>query len=139
MVKVKTRALKTDLAHETPRWELGYLEAAEKEARSFLTEEQYAHAIQLFDDLAYESNPTKSETQDVSKIYEFYELRDKGGILGKINLRVYFTIFKERKLILVLATYKKEDDGKVPQHIVIRVRNRLRVAKELMAKNIQKG
>ena len=139
MSKVKTRALKKDLAHETPRWELGYLEVAEEEGRSFLTEEQYAHAIQLFEDLAYESNPTKSQTQDVRKIQEFYELRDKGGILGKINLRVYFTILKERKLIIVLSTYKKEDDGQAPKHIVIRVRNRLRVAKEEMAKNTQKG
>lgn len=139
-MKARMRTLKkSELAHETPKWELGYLEAAEREARKFLTEEQYAHAIQLFDDLAYESNPSKSQTQNVSKIYEFYELCDKGGILGNINLRVYFTIFKERKLILVLATYKKEIDGQVPQHIVIRVRNRLRVAKKEMVKNIQKG
>lgn len=138
-MKAKTRTLKPGLAHETPKWELGYLEAAERDAKRFLTEEQYAHAIQLFEDLAYESNPIKSKTQDVRKIYEFYELRDKGGILGKINLRIYFTLFKERKLILVLATYKKEDDGQAPQHIVIRVRNRLRVAKEEMAKNTQKG
>ena len=138
-MKVKTRTLKTDLAHETPQWELGYLEAAERDAKRFLTEEQYVHAIQLFEDLAYESDPTKSETQDVRKIFEFYELRDKGGILGKINLRIYFTIIEEKKLILVLATYKKEDDGQVPPHIVIRVRNRLRVAKEEMAKNTQKG
>jgi len=135
-MKVKTRKLKSN---ETPLWELGYLEAAERDAKRFLTEEQYIHAIQLFEDLAYESDPTKSETQDVRKIFEFYELRDKGGILGKINLRIYFTIIEEKKLILVLATYKKEDDGQVPPHIVIRVRNRLRVAKEEMAKNTQKG
>lgn len=138
-MKVKTRTLKPDSVHETPQWELGYLEAAKRDAKRFLTEEQYTHAIQLFEDLAYESNPTKSETQDVCKIFEFYELRDKGGILGKINLRIYFTIFKERKLILVLATYKKEDDSQVPHHIVIRVRNRLRVIKEEMVKNTQKG
>ena len=59
-MKVKTRTLKTDLAHETPQWELGYLEAAERDAKRFLTEEQYVHAIQLFEDLAYESDPTKS-------------------------------------------------------------------------------
>lgn len=138
-MKVKTRTLKPGTAHEAPQWELGYLEAAERDGRKFLTEERYAHVVQLFEDLAYESDPTKSETQDVRKIYEFYELRDKGGILGKINLRVYFALLEERKLILVLATYKKEDDGQVPHHIVICVRNRLRIAKEQLAKETQKG
>ena len=138
-MKVKTRTLKPDKTHEVPKWELGYLEVAGTEGRKFLDEEQYTHAVHLLEDLAYESNPTKSETQDVRKVDEFYELRDKGGILGKINLRIYFTLFKERKLIFVLMTYKKEDDGQVPQHIVIRVRNRLRIAKEEMAKNTQKG
>jgi hypothetical protein len=139
MTKLKTRALKTKVAHETPQWELGYLETAEEEAKSFLTKEQYAHAVQLFEDLAYEANPTKSKTQDVRDIDEFYELRDKGGVLGKINLRIYFTIFQKRKLILVLVAYKKEDDGQVPRHIKIRVRNRLRRAKEILAKKKQKG
>jgi hypothetical protein len=118
---------------------IGYLEAAEKDARNFLTEEQYAHSVQLFDELAYESDPTRSETQDVRKIHEFYELRDKGGILGKINLRVYFVVVEERRLILVLATYKKEDEDQVPPRIVIRVRNRLRIAKDIMAKGTKKG
>jgi hypothetical protein len=89
--------------------------------------------------LAYESDPTRSETQDVRKVHEFYELRDKGGILGKINLRVYFVVVEERKLILALATYKKEDEGQVPQHIVIRVRYRLRLAKQKLAEHIRKG
>ena len=116
----------------TPLWRLAYLEVAEKEARRFLNDEQYEHAVQLFDELAFESHPTQSQTQSVKPIREFYELRDKGGVLGKINLRVYFTVFKERGVIVVLSTYKKEDEGRPPDHIVTRVRNRLRRAKVLL-------
>jgi len=130
-VKVKTRTAKRS-AGDAPRWKLGYLEVAEKEARKLLTPDQYAHAVQLFDELAFESRPTQSQTQDVRKIEDFYELRDKGGILGNINLRIYFTVFKEQRLILVLRTYKKEDDGQAPKHVKIRVRHRLRIAKDLM-------
>lgn len=89
--------------------------------------------------MAYESDPTKSATQDVRKIQEFHELRDKGGILGKIDLRVYFVVVEERRLILVLATYKKEDEDQVASHIVTRVRNRLRIAKDTMARQAREG
>ena len=133
-MKAKIRTLETTVSCETPQWELGYLEVAEKEARKLLNEEQYAHAVQLFESLAYETDPFKSEVHDIRDIEDFYELRDKGGILGNINLRIYFTLFKERRLIFVLKTYKKEDDGQVPSHIKISVRHRLRMAKEEMAK-----
>jgi hypothetical protein len=138
-MEMKKRTAKQGTFYGTAQWELGYLEAAEKDARRFLTEEQYAHAVQLFDELAYEADPTKSETQDVRKIQEFHELRDKGGVLGKINLRVYFVVVEDRRLILVLAAYKKEDEGQVPSHIVTRVRNRLQIAKSIMAKQAEKG
>ena len=129
-MEAKTRALKKGTSLETPKWELAYLEVAEKEARKFLTEEQYVHAVQQFEQLAYETDPTNSETQDITKIEDFYELRDKGGLLRKINLRVYFTLFEKKKQILVLAAYKKEDESKVAKRIIIRVRNRLRVARK---------
>jgi len=61
-MEMKRRTPKQGTFCGTPQWELGYLEAAEKDARSFLTEEQYAHAVQLFDELTYEADPTKSET-----------------------------------------------------------------------------
>jgi hypothetical protein len=133
-MEIKTRIAKRIAKNTSPKWKLGYLSIAEQEARNFLTEDQYSHVVQLFDELAYEPDPLKSATQDVRKINEFYELRDKGGILGKINIRVYFTIIDNMKLILALSVYKKEDDGATPPYIVIRVRNRLRHAKELLSK-----
>lgn len=132
-MKIRTRTAKEGALSQPPQWALGYLEAAAKEARKFLSEEQYSHAVHLFEEMSYDDDPTKSETQDIRKIGNFYELRDKGGILEKINLRIYFTIIEEIKLILILAAHKKEEDGQVPKHIRIKVRNRLRIAKGQMA------
>jgi hypothetical protein len=128
---VKKRKAKSRAPQRLPKWELGYLEVAEKEARKLLTKDQYIHALELFDDLAHETDPTRSQTQDVRRIEDFYELRDKGGILGNINLRVYFTVIENRRLILALAVYKKEEEDQTPEHIKIKVRNRLRATKNL--------
>ncbi len=114
------------------KWTLAYLDVAEKDGTSFLDPDQYAHAVSLFDDLASESNPRISDRQSVKKIDEFYELRDKGGILRKINLRVFFAVLDEKKLILVLGSIKKEDEGAVPNYIVRKMRNRLREATRAM-------
>jgi len=92
-VEIRTRSTRTETAEQTATWQLAYIDAAERDARKFLNEDQYAHAVQLFDELSLESNPRCSTTQDVRPIDEFYELRDKGGILGRINLRVYFAVF----------------------------------------------
>lgn len=106
-------------------WKLAYLDAAEKDARRFLTDDHYAHAVQLFDELALEVNPRCSETQDVRGIEDFFELRDKGGILGKINLRVYFAVLDDHHIIVVLGVYKKEEEGQTPVFIKDRIRRRL--------------
>ena len=126
---MKKRKAKVREPQVFPRWELGYLEVVEKEARKLLTKDQYAHVIGLFDDLACEVDPTKSQTQDIRKIEDFYELRDKGGILGNINLRVYFTVIGDIRVILALAVYKKEAESQTPEYIKARVRNRLREAR----------
>ena len=128
----RTRQLSAP-ADGTVVWTLGYLEAAVRDAKKFLTDDQYAHAVQQFELLATERNPRLSEAQDIRPIGDFYELRDKGGILGKINLRAYFAVFDESHLIVVLGCYKKEDEGQVAEHIKVRIRNRLRVAKRALS------
>lgn len=99
-----------------------------------MSDDQYAHAVESFDQLACEQNPRLSATQDVRPIDDFFELRDKGGILGKINLRVYFAVFDEQKLLVVLGCRKKEEENQVPSFVVAKMRNRLRVAKEFASK-----
>jgi hypothetical protein len=133
---IKIREARVGTEGKTRTWRLGYVDAAEKDARKFLNEDQYAHAVQLFDELALEENPRLSRTQDVRPIDDFYELRDKGGVLGRINLRVYFAVFDEHCLILAVCAYKKEDEGQTPPHIIVKVRNRLRIAQKLIPGSI---
>jgi len=127
---VRTRAA-TSSGEQTPLWNLGYLDAAEKDARKFLNDDQYAYVVELFDQLACEQNPRLSHTQDVRPIDQFFELRDKGGILGKINLRVYFAVFDDERLLIALGCRKKEEEDQVPAFVVAKMRNRFRVAEEL--------
>ena len=137
-MEVKTREAQQGTRTETPKWTLAYLDIVETEARKFLTDNQYTHVVGLFDELAYEPEPWRSQTQNVEKIEDFYELKEKGGVLGKINVRVYFAIIDKRKLIMALAAYKKEAEGQTPTHMIIRVRNRLRQAMKLLQQQIPK-
>lgn len=129
-MKVVTRKAKGNPSSKAPQWKLAYLKVVEKEARKLLTDEQYAHVIGLFEELAYESDPTKSQTQDIEKVEDFYELKEKGGILGNINLRVYFAVFEGSKVILALRAYEKQEEGQTPAHVKICVRNRLRLVRD---------
>lgn len=113
-------------------WRLLYLEAAAREGRKILDDIQYAYVLEAFDEIALARDPKSPETHDVVPIYDFFEFRDKGGHLGKINLRVYFSVHEEVRSIVVLSTYKKEDEGKTPARIVRRAKNRLRQVKQLL-------
>ena len=137
-VKIGTRPLPT--AATPALWRVGYLEVANRDARKFLDEDQMCHLRQQILDLASHANPRESETQDVLPIDQFYELRDKGGILGRINARVFFAILAEYRLIVVLACHKKESEGKTPNYVIVRTRNRLREAmKALKSQRAKKG
>lgn len=133
---MKTRAGKP--SDRVPVWTLGYLEACARDAKSFLNDDQYAHLVQQFDELACERNPRMSDTLDIRPIEDFFELRDKGGILGKINVRVYFCVVDNRRLILALACWKKEADGQTPQHMKIRVRHRMRLALAELSRQLER-
>ena len=110
----------------TQVWKLSHVAVAAKEGGRFLDETQYAHAVDLCVQLAEEQDPRRPLTLDVDKIEEFYELKDKGGVLGKINLRIYFAVFDESKEVVVLGCWNKNVEGKVPTYIKTRMRNRLR-------------
>lgn len=130
-MELKSRTVKQD-SHDKAPWKLMYLPAAADEARKILTQGQYAHVVQIFEQLALEPNPAESKAFDIRTIDEFLELREKGGLLGKINLRVYFYIHGKRKIIIALKTYKKEDEGQTPEYFKVAVRNRLRNVKEML-------
>lgn len=104
-------------------------DVAYTEANKFLTPDQYNHAAEMMKDLATHDDPTHSDTQRVEAIENFHELKDKGGILGKINLRVFFYVDTRNPVdhvLLVLGAINKGTEGQTPQSVCIRMRRRLR-------------
>ena len=116
------------------KWQLAYFERAKTEAESFLTDDQYEHAVSLVKQLALEDDPGHPASVSVRPISGFHEIRDKGGVLEKINLRIYFWICKEIRAIVVLGAYKKEDERQTPKRIVARMKSRQRLAAECAAR-----
>ena len=95
-------------------WNVDLLGQAFDEAMGFLNEDQYSHLASQVRELAMQEEPTRAETVDVRPVEDFHEIRDKGGILGKINARVFFFNHKPTRTILVLGAIKKENDGPTP-------------------------
>lgn len=65
-------------------------------------------------ELARQDDPTHSRTVDVRPIEDFYEIRDKGGILKKLNVRIFFFFQKAARRIVVLGAINKKNDGPTP-------------------------
>jgi hypothetical protein len=95
------------------RWNVAILELAFDEAMSFLSSAQYHHIAMQFKELALEAYPSHSATASIDKVEEIYELRDKGGILGKLNVRFFFGLTNDHTII-VLGGIKKEREGQTP-------------------------
>lgn len=99
---------------------------AKKEAKSILTEIQYAQCISLVKRLCEFGDRHAMADLDIRQFGDFWELRLKGGFLKKINLRIYFAdLLSDRDEIVVLKTYKKEEDGATSPHVRITLEDRL--------------
>jgi hypothetical protein len=96
------------------------------ESRKFLNSEQYEHMAMQVKELARENDPTHSKTASVDAIEDFWELRDKGGVLGGINVRVFFLIDKTKQALVVLGAIKKQNDGPTPKGDKMRMARRKR-------------
>ena len=107
-------------------WTVLYLAVAREEASRFLGPAQYAHVVDQIKSLAREEDPTHPQTVSVDAIEDFFELREKGGPLGRTNVRVFFVLDKEAQAIVVLGAIKKEADGATPAGDRIRMRYRRR-------------
>ncbi len=108
-------------------WNVEILNQAYDEAMDFLKEHQYEHLANQFRELARQTDPTHSDTIDVRPIEEFQELRDKGGVLTNLNVRVFFFVYKPTRSIVVLGTMKKENNGSTPVGDRLRMRRRMRL------------
>lgn len=114
------------------QWSVWILDLAYDEAMKFLDESQYAYLSEQMRELAREKDPTHSQLLSVDAIEDFHELREKGGVLGKTNVRVFFAMDKRKTAgvdhhaIVVLGAVKKETEGKTPEGDRIRIKRRLR-------------
>lgn len=107
-------------------WSVGILQLAFEEAMDVTSEAGYCHLGHQFKELAGHSDPTHSETVDVRPIENFHEIRDKSGPLGGANIRVFFGVDSERRLLIVLGVIKKQNNGPTPLGDKVRMRGRWR-------------
>ena len=68
----------------------------------------------LVRELARQEDPTHSSTVDVRPVEDFHGIRDKVGVLGRINVRVFFFFYKPTRTIVVIGAIKKENNGLTP-------------------------
>lgn len=107
-------------------WNCLYLAIAREETAANLDEAQYHHLVEQFQELARHDDPSRSEVLSVDRIEDFFELRDKGGPLGRINVRVFYLIDKGKRAVVVLGFIKKQAEGKTPLGDIVRMRRRKR-------------
>ncbi len=107
-------------------WNVDILQQATAEARDLLNEEQYDYLASQVRELARHDDPTHSSRIDIRPIDEFFELRDKGGILNKINARVFFFLRRPARMIVILGVINKKNDGPTPLGDRQRMKRRMR-------------
>ena len=102
------------------------LAVAKKEGREELTDGQYLHVTDLIKQLVgFGSRRFASELR-IEQFGDFWELKDKGGVLGKKNIRIYFAHESDLNEIVILHFAKKESEGKPHPHLKFKLKNRLR-------------
>lgn len=99
----------------TGTWGVIVLDAAYREAIKVLgTGAKYDHAKGLVRELASHLDPTHSESVDVVAVYEFFEIRDWGGILYPVNLRIYLHVdYKNHRIVILCVDDKKSQNLKI--------------------------
>lgn len=112
--------------HEGYRWNVGIIDSVYGEARAFLDAAQYRHLALQVQELARQDDPTHSQTVDVRLIERFHEIRDKGGVLGRLNVRVFFGVDHDARSMIVLGAIPKQNDGPTPLGDKVRMRRRWR-------------
>jgi len=107
-------------------WTVFLLDFVHDEAMKFLTPAQYEHVSGLVRELATSDDPTHPVGLSVSSIEDFHELRDRAGVLGGLNVRVFFYFDKQIAAIVVLGAIAKQNNGKTPVGDRIRMQRRKR-------------
>jgi hypothetical protein len=98
---------------------------AKDEAREVLNPEQYATTVEIVKRLADFGNQKETADLDIAPFGKFWELKLKGGYLRKINFRAYFAHLADRAEVVILKSYKKEEERRVSPHIMHTLEDRL--------------
>ena len=93
------------------RWNVLIPDNVHADAMRILNKVQYQHVSGLFHELAKEADPTHCNTLSIDALEEFHELREKGGVLNGLNLRVFFLVDKVKSNLVILGVIKKSNDG----------------------------
>jgi hypothetical protein len=98
---------------------------AKQEARELLPDWKYWRLVRIVKRLADFGNKHATSDLRIAPFGEFWALKLKGGIFGKLNLRVYFAHVEERGEVVILMTYKKEAERRVSPHVMVSLEDRL--------------
>src|SRR5438105_683980 len=85
------------------QWNVDLLAQVHGESMGFLNEDQYAHLADQVREVARHEEPTQSPTVDVRPVEDFFEIRDKGGVLKKINARLFFCVCHSTRTLCVVG------------------------------------
>lgn len=115
------------------RYDMVVLARAIAEGRKELNDGEYCHIVKILKKLVNWGDESKMGELSVKSIDGIYELCEKWGLLGKKNMRFYFDVFPELGKIVIAKTYRKDEEGQPPRHIILNAQNRLFEWKEKKA------
>ncbi|MEX0717448.1 MAG: hypothetical protein WD066_12715 [Planctomycetaceae bacterium] len=107
-------------------WNVGLIDFVCAEAVDVVGQVGYDHLAMQVRELASQPVPSHSDTVDIRPIEDFFEIRDKGGVFGGANVRLFFGIDKATRAIVPLGVIKKQNDGQTPLGTKITMRRRWR-------------
>ena len=108
-------------------WSVVSFPQARDEARKILDLAQFRHIAEQVRELARLPEPTRSESVDVRPVEEMYEIRDSGGELRNLNVRLFFYPDKSCRTLVLLGFFAKKNDG--PTRPVDKARMKARLAR----------
>ncbi|QDV56401.1 hypothetical protein [Rosistilla oblonga] len=108
------------------QWSAWVLDVANSEIRNTFAKPAVEHLILQVQELAREPSPSSSDILRIEKVEDFFELKDKGGVLGNVNARLFFGIDKRERAIVIIGGMKKQNNGKTPAGDRVRMRRRWR-------------
>jgi hypothetical protein len=106
-------------------YEVVVLKKAIDEGRKELNDGEYWHVVNILRKLVDFNDSAAMSELDIKPIDGIYELREKGGLLGKKNMRFFFDAFPKANKLVIARAYRKDEEDQTPRHIIINAHTRL--------------